>query len=46
MDDYNKFAVDKAECSIVIRQNIEKAEMIAGPFDKEFYPDLTELLKK
>lgn len=44
--DYNKFAVDKAECSIVIRQNIEKAEMIIGPFDKEFYPDLTVLLKK
>ena len=29
-NDYTKFAIDKKECTMVIRQNIEKAWFIAG----------------
>ena len=33
--DYSKFAVDKKECNIVIRQNIEKANIIVSVETKE-----------
>ena len=36
--DYTKFAVTKEECNIVIRQNMEKAEMLAGHTDSQEQP--------
>lgn len=46
---YSKFAVDKAECDIVIRQNIDKAfwltETTAAADDDLFVPNSVDILK-
>lgn len=43
--DYSKFAVDKPECNIVIRQNIDKGFLLCGVDDpKEPLPDSAEIL--
>lgn len=44
--DYGKFAVDRVECSTVIRQNIDKAQIIAEDNITLPYPDLLEILQK
>ena len=43
--DYTKFAVDKAECNIVINQNIEKGMLLAGNTGDNL-PDSTAILNK
>lgn len=43
---YDRFAVTKADCDTVIRQNIEKAGMIAEMPADMTYPDLIEVLKR
>jgi hypothetical protein len=43
---YQKFAVDRSECSTVIKQNIEKSAMIAETADDTLYSDLIEVLRK
>ena len=41
-----KFAVTRDECSIVIRQNIEKAKLIAKQsLDSDVLPDLMQVLR-
>lgn len=44
--DYTKFAVDKKECDIVIKQNIDKAFGIIGEsdYDENTLPDATDIL--
>lgn len=42
---YSKFAVDKAECNIVIRQNIDKGFLLCGIDDPQVpLPDSAEIL--
>ncbi|MCR4643822.1 MAG: hypothetical protein K5695_00230 [Oscillospiraceae bacterium] len=41
--DYTKFAASKAECSIVIRQNLEKGRLLAN--DTAFVPDSSRILE-
>ena len=44
--DYSKFAVDKTECNIVIRQNIDKAwDITVVDGDAELIPDTIDILK-
>ena len=46
--DYTKFAVDRAECNAVIKQNIEKAFLITEEYDVRIgdLPDEIEVLNK
>lgn len=42
---YSKFAVDKAECNIVIRQNIDKGFLLCGnPKQQDSLPNSAEIL--
>lgn len=48
--DYNKFAIDRSECNTVIRQNIDKAWMIAeanrlADGIEQLLPEATKILK-
>lgn len=44
--DYSKFAVDKAECNIVIKQNIDKAWSITDTDgESTLFPNTTDILK-
>ena len=43
--DYRKFAVDKAECSIVIRQNIFKAHTLIQSVDDNMLPEQDHILE-
>ena len=42
--DYNKFAVDREECNIVIRQNIEKGFLLTQDDSTMQLPDLNKIL--
>ena len=44
--DYNKFAVDREECNIVIRQNIEKGFWLTQEDSTMQLPDLNKILLK
>lgn len=44
--DYSKFAVDKAECDIVIKQNIEKGFLVTEQTNGNNSPDLNCILQK
>lgn len=46
--DYTKFAVDRAECNMVIKQNIEKAFLITeqNNIGTKVLPDEIEVLNK
>lgn len=44
--DYNKFAVDRGECNIVIRQNIDKGFLLTQEDSTMQLPDLNKILLK
>ena len=45
--DYTKFAINRAECNIVIKQNIEKANMLIGKqSDRDAYNDDLKILSR
>ena len=44
--DYRKFAVNREECNIVIKQNIEKGFWITGAYKGNILPDLKKILMK
>ena len=44
--DYNKFAINREECNIVIKQNIEKGFKLIDTAEESMLPDLYEILKK
>ncbi|WP_295094447.1 hypothetical protein [Ruminococcus sp.] len=44
--DYNKFAVNREECNIVIKQNIEKGFLLIDDIKESMLPDLHKILVK